>query len=315
MENSFTNKKFGTYDPKRQMMNYNPARFLSKEKIYEIIDDCKTMGVKSIEFTGGGEPTVHADHVDIFKKSLDEGIDVALITNGNLIKKGFIDQVLRMSWCRFSLDAGTSKSYSKIREVHPNTFNKVINNIKKIADEKRVRNSETTLGVSFIVTEENYLEVYKAAKISSTLGVDYFRVGYYRTDEGFVAGNYEKVCSQIAKAKKDFTSNDFKVIDRYAEASDNIDGRPDYKFCGYQHISTWISADYNLYRCCVTSYDDHGLIGSIKDQSFKDLWESDERKDKMKKFNAKSCSQCIYNNKNKTINYLLKDMKDHVNFM
>lgn len=315
MENSLTNTQFGVYDYKKQMVNYNPRRFLSKEKAFEVIEDCKVMGVKSIEFTGGGEPQTHPDHVEIFNKAINEGLDVGVITNGYLMRGGFTDTILKSMWCRFSLDAGTSKSYSMIREVPETAFNTVLNNIKHIATQKKEQGSETTLGVSFIVTEENYLEVFKAAKIVSTLGVDYFRVGYYRTDEGFVTGNYEKVCSQLNEAKKAFETTDFKISDRFSEASENINEQPDYRFCGYQHISTWISADYNLYRCCVTSYDEHGLIGSIKNQSFKDLWDSNEKLEKMKNFNAKSCSQCIYNNKNKVINYLLKDKKDHINFM
>ena len=62
-----------------------------------IVEDCKKMNIKSIEFTGGGEPTVHPDHVEIFNKVHELGIDAGLITNGALFRKGFVDSVLKFS--------------------------------------------------------------------------------------------------------------------------------------------------------------------------------------------------------------------------
>src|SRR5574343_183849 len=38
---------------------FNPRSEMSIEKILETIRDCKEMGVKAIELTGGGEPTLH----------------------------------------------------------------------------------------------------------------------------------------------------------------------------------------------------------------------------------------------------------------
>lgn len=314
MENSFTNKMFGGTDSKGKF-TLNPARFLSKEKSLEIVKDCADMGVKSIEFTGGGEPTVHPDHVEIFNEVLKNGMEFGLITNGMLFKNGFDDAVLKSTWCRFSLDAGNAKTYSKVREVPEAAFDKVLKNIEELAKKRKKTGSSTTLGVSFIVTDENYPEIYEAARIVSKLGVDYFRVGYFRTDEGFTAGDFEKSKELINDAKKDFSRDDFAVIDRYTTSSKNMDGPPDYKFCGYQHVSTWIAADYNVYRCCVTSYDKHGLIGSLKDQSFKELWQSEEKKKRFDNFKATSCVQCIYNDKNNAINFIVGKEPEHKNFI
>jgi len=210
MENSDTNKLFSGLD-KKGNVTYNPKRFLDKEKCLEIIKDAKDMGVKSIEFTGGGEPTVHPDHIEIFKSVLDSGIDLGLITNGVLFRKGFIENMLKSSWVRFSIDAGKAETYSKIRQVPLNTFDRVFKNIKKLVQEKKQNKSDVTIGVSFIVTDENYSEIYESAKKVSKLGVDYFRIGYYRTDDGFTAGDFEVSKELIEKSIKDFSTKDFKV--------------------------------------------------------------------------------------------------------
>jgi hypothetical protein len=44
------------------------------------------MGVKAVQITGGGEPTAHPRHADIFRAVLDRGLDLALVTNGVLLR-------------------------------------------------------------------------------------------------------------------------------------------------------------------------------------------------------------------------------------
>ena len=47
----------------------NPKRMIETSKVFEILDDCQEMGVGAIQVTGGGEPTVHPDHIDIWQWS------------------------------------------------------------------------------------------------------------------------------------------------------------------------------------------------------------------------------------------------------
>ena len=61
---------------------HNPNRKIKTEKALEIIDDCAAIGVKAIQFTGGGEPTVHPDHLELFLYAQELGIKTALVTNG-----------------------------------------------------------------------------------------------------------------------------------------------------------------------------------------------------------------------------------------
>jgi len=317
LEGDDSNKLFGVVNKKTGVRNNNPNRMIPTSKALEIIDDCKAMGVKSIEFTGGGEPTAQPDHVEIFQKVVDSDIEYALITNGSIFKPGLVDVLMHATWCRFSLDAGAAKTYSYVREVPQKVFKKVQNNIKTLSKARDKNKSNLTIGTSFIITDNNYSELYEAAKIASGLGVDNFRIGYYRTDEGFIEPAYhDNLIETIERCKQDFERPGFDIIDRYDSTSANIaEGRPNYKFCGYQHFSTWIAGDLNVYRCCVTSYNEHGLVGSIKNQSFKELWDSEQKKKALENFNAKSCKRCIYNDKNKGINYFLNNRPPHINFV
>jgi hypothetical protein len=61
-------------DTEHPERNYNPSRMISTEKALEIIDDCADMGVSGLQFTGGGEPTVHPEFSGILHIAQMKGI-------------------------------------------------------------------------------------------------------------------------------------------------------------------------------------------------------------------------------------------------
>ena len=65
------------------------------------------MGIKSITWTGGGEPTVHNDFLQFIKYADKYGIKQGLNTNGALLTDEMIDFIGKhFSYVRFSVDAG-----------------------------------------------------------------------------------------------------------------------------------------------------------------------------------------------------------------
>ena len=106
-----SNENFGILDKVSQKVESNPNRKISYDKCVEILEDCKELGVRAIQFTGGGEPTTHLDHPKIFQKVIDLGMDLALITNGAILKPDVVDTLVHAKWVRFSIDAGTPEMY------------------------------------------------------------------------------------------------------------------------------------------------------------------------------------------------------------
>ncbi len=106
------------------------------------------------------------------------------------------------------------------------------------------------------------------------------------------------------------------MIDLFGDrVQDLVAKSPDYEFCGYQHFCSYIGGDLNVYRCCNTAYNKLGLVGSLKEQSFKEFWESNKKKEKYSNFKASSCSRCQFNNRNELILYALDSNPTHVNFV
>lgn len=288
----------------------NPNRMIEYGKCVEILDDCKKLGTKAIQFTGGGEPTVHPNHLLIFQECLDRGMDLALVTNGAKLNGELLDVLVNASWIRVSIDAGTAETYGKVRRVKDDVFYKVWSNVEQFVK----LNSNTIVGIGFVVTKDNWREVELCTELARAVGVDNIRISAIFQSEGvdYFDGWLHEAADECHRASL-LATDKFKVFNNFTNRVDDLlQESPDYEFCGLQNIQTYIGADLNLYRCCVTSYNPRGLIGSLKDQSFYDLWKA---KDLNTGFDARGCPRCMYNDKNKTILYAINSDAMHRNFV
>jgi len=314
-----SNQNFGILDEQSQQIENNPNRKIPYEKCIEILEDCKEMGVKAIQFTGGGEPTTHPDHPKIFQKVIDLGMDLALITNGAILKPDVIDTLVHAKWVRVSVDAGTPEMYSHIRSIKKERFNDTLKNISRLVNAKaKSADTDLLVGVGYVVDQNNFGEIYKLAKIVSEMGVDNMRIGAIFTPEGFEyhRAHHSTVVEQIQRIKEDFQSDAFTIFDAFNDRIDDlVHESPDYDNCGYMHFDTYIGGDLKVYSCCNNAYSTHGEMGSINNQSFKEFWNSDEKKLVYNSLKASDCERCMFNAKNKFINYLLTEDPVHVNFV
>lgn len=300
----------------------NPMRFMPTEKAIELIDDCAEMGVGAIQYTGGGESTTHKDHVTIMRHSLDKGLDCALVTNGEIFRNGHIENLLRFKWVRFSIDAATPETYGAIRRISPERMHRTIDNIRNLVQARKETVAagipcDVIIGIGFVVTKDNWREVYPCAELAKSIGVDNIRISavFQPDDEAYFA-EFHKECYSLCKQAESIGDKDFRVFNNFAERyQDLAEKSPDHPFCGYQQFVVFVGDDMWVNRCCVLAYSERGRIGSIKDQRFKDLWESEEKKRKIADFDARGCERCMFNSRLKTILYAIDDKPMHTNFV
>ena len=271
--------------------NYNPNRMLPYEKVIEILDDCVDLGVKAVQYTGGGEPTIHPQFDDVIAATLERGLQWAVVTNGVRSR-----DLSTATWIRVSLDAGRRETYAKIRQCPPRHFDKACATI----DRHRP-------GVGFVVTPDNWREVVEATRLVKSLGASNIRIGAQFSGDGIdLHAPYRAEAAALVREAVSLADDRFEVTDRFSEKMDDLaQGRPEYKRCGYQHFTTYIGADQNLYRCCVYAYNPRGLLGSIKDRRLKDVWREIAYPD-FRSFDARGCERCQFNRINRGINEVLE---------
>lgn len=132
-----------------------------------IINQLREAGVKSVTWTGGGEPTLHP-HFDYI-------IDMCRIDQGIYTHGGHIDhkraQLLksRMEWVYISLDESNPIAYKQHKGV--DRFNAVLRNVSNLVEAE----GKAIIGVGFLLTRENWRRGEDAIKLGASLGVDYIQ--------------------------------------------------------------------------------------------------------------------------------------------
>lgn len=317
-----SNELFAKDVPLAQFGTNNPMRMMRREKAIEIIDDMAEMGIGALECTGGGEPTVHPDCVDIMKYALDKGLDVALVSNGELFRPGHIENLLRCKWVRFSLDAATPEVYAANRRIKGERMHRVTANIKALTEARKRyiadgNKCDLIIGIGFVLNKENWWEAAACARLAKSLGADNIRISavFQPDDDSYFANFYEGALAQCKEARQ-LEGDGFRVFDNFGDRyQDLVDKNPTHPFCGYQQFTTYVGADESNFRCCLLAYSDRGTIGSLKNQRLKDLWSSDEKKKDFETFDATQCSRCMFGSKLKTILYAIDTNPQHANFV
>jgi len=295
-------------------VNRNPQRMIPYEKALEILEDAAEAGVHAVQFTGGGEPTVHPRHLDLFARALDLGLACGLVSNGLVLRPGWRDVLPRFEWIRISLDAGTADTYARTRVTKKEHFARVLANAAEIASAC----PKTLVGIGYTVTPENWEEIGEGVRRARLTGAAYVRISAMFSSEGEkpFAGIYRWIKMRIEAAREEHECSAFRVVDLFGDRiADLKQLAPDYSFCGYQQMNMYIGGDLKVYRCCTTAYTKHGEVGDLKNQSFAEFLASSAKQEKYASFDARSCSTCQFNGKNRVLNYMVDPKPLHVRFV
>jgi len=314
-QDGLSSEQFGVYEHGR--LNVNPNRMIPTAKAVEILADCAALGVKAIQFTGGGESTVHPEHLRIFAHAQHLGMETALVTNGVILRPGWESIYAAMAWIRVSIDAGTPETYAAVRQVNPRYFGTALRHVRAIRTQIDLAHSTCLLGCGYVITRENWAELYEGIRQIKDAGAHNVRVSAMFSQAG--DAYYGEVLPAIDEAiQKTMTLQDegFQIINMFGDRiSDLQQHAPDYAFCGYQQFNMYIGGDLKVYRCCSTAYTKHGEVGNLSQQRLIDWFHSDQKQTAYGTFNATSCQVCQFNQKNRAILQAIDPAPAHINFV
>jgi MoaA/NifB/PqqE/SkfB family radical SAM enzyme len=290
---------------------------IPKEKMMEIICDIVDMGVKAVTFSGGGDPFYYPYLLETVKKLSETQVKFASLTNGSKLNGALAETFAHYgTWIRISIDGWDDESYSSYRGVKEGEFTKVMNNMESF----KKLGGACHLGVSVVVDRKNASHIYEFIRSLKNVGVDNVKVSPgIVSNDGDENNEYHRpifnqVKEQTNKAIEDLYEEDFEIFDSYHELDTKFE--KEYNWCPYLQILPVIGADLNIYPCQDKAYNlDEGLIGSIKDQRFKDFWFSD--KNQFFKINpSRVCNHhCVANTKNKLVLEYLDSDREHLGFV
>ena len=137
------------------------------------------------------------------------------------------------------------------------------------------------LGVNLVVDRKNVARIYELVARMKEIGVDSVKVGNCIVSNDMNENNeyhqpiFKEAREQVERAAADLAGDEFELFDCYHQLDVRFEKH--YSWCPYLQILPVIGADQNVYACHDKAYNlDNGLLGSIKEQRFKELWFSDK---------------------------------------
>jgi len=289
------------------------------------ISNMASNGVKSIMFAGEGEPLLFKDLDLIVEHCKSVGIDSSLTTNFVPLNKNNIQKCIEScSWIKVSLNAGTAKTYAEVHQTKELDFDRVISNLEYALEYRKKNSLECTVGVQMLLLPENKSEAKILALKCKEIGVDYLVIKPYSQHLSSETHKYENIdyskMMDIQEQLEAISDESFNVVFRANTMNKHIEKKQSYDKC-YSTPFFWgyIAADGKVFGCSAYLGDDKFCYGNIYDNSFKDIWEGQKRKESYQyvknELDIKNCRlNCRMDEVNKYL-FNLKNPNKHVNFI
>lgn len=273
---------------------------MGKEELFSTFELLSGMGVRGFCFGGGGEPTMNKGLPDllrwIWRGCRFSGAVSAVATNGFRLNKSLINEMIYCKWVAVSVDAGGPKTFKKVHGV--DGFDRVIGNIKRLVDAKKMSGTDVLISYRFLMTPDNWTDLEDACRIAREIGVDAFHArpaDLERKDIVWIhEGELQPELVKEALARcRDYETDMFKVITATHKFTKDFRVFHPFKNCVASPLVLQVCADGNSYVC-----PDHKLEERFKLCETKDIrkyWGSDDHRELLQEINVdEECSRCTW---------------------
>jgi radical SAM protein with 4Fe4S-binding SPASM domain len=284
------------------------------ERILNLLDELKEVGVKAISFVAVGDPLMYPGIEKVLKKAFELNFALGLTSNFAMdIKEETIDVLSRFRWLRWSMNGGSEEIYLKTNNPRGKSkeyaYENVQSNIKKII-QKRVENKTTvTINASYVVSEWNFNDLENAAILGKSLGIDNL---FFRPDMMAMNPRTNKPLDILKKNHNlllkamNHANNKFKVHAEYERENDVLKSEDKDLVCFYSNHSIYIAANGDVYPCCYTRINKKFAIDNISNKNFKKFWSEQKNVDHYKELNINTCPSCPYTKINSDLEKIYK---------
>ena len=294
----------------------NDEKKMTKDVIFRFLDDAAEIGVKAISFVSDGESTCSPYLYDAILRGKKNGLDMALGTNGYLLKSEKLKDILpALTYLRFNISAAEPGRYAYIMGCKEDYFYKVRNIVEECVKIKRVNSLDVTIGLQMVLMPDFADQVVPLAEMGKELGVDYVVIKHCSDDENGSLGvdytKYHSLIGVLEEAEK-LSSDNYLVKAKWSKILS--EGKRKYSQCYGPPLIMQLSGSGLVAPCGMFFNKKYKKfhIGNIADNSFKEIWLGDRYWEVIdllasEKFDAKTmCGSLCLQHK---VNEFLWDLK------
>lgn len=244
---------------------------LTWEEIQMIARDLHALGNQGVIISGGGEPLMHKDFIKTLELLKNYGMQIGLNSNGLALTEDKAEAIAKYcTYFRISLDAGSAEMYKKTHGMEPLAYEKVVSNIKLMADVKKRTGSEVSFTTGFLTSSMTASDMEAFIKVSKENGAGAGQFRPFTGDDFDISAEYKRL-------KEKYEDENFKVLaslqkyERFEEGMGHA-----YTKCRGMFFSTVITANCRMYACLHHRQDPNYLIGDMRGEgkSLREVWNS-----------------------------------------
>lgn len=279
--------------------------------LLRLMNELREIGVDSVEFCGGGEPTLYPQLNQAIMHGRKLGFSIGLLTNGSNIRGKLAETITReLSYVRISLDAATADTYKMVKRPSGTDFNRIITDIKNLMRLRQKIKSQLLISIKFLVSKINADDIAKVFDLAQSLRVDSLQFKALRQSaDGLTDTQQKKIAFQIRSLRKSYP--ELKVLG-------GVDKLTASCRCWLTPLQTMIDAKGDVFLCCYYLHRrKRHCIGNINGQTFREIWEGQRHKRAINAIRPSECNlfDCRFINYMKVIEPLLNDSRHQSDFI
>jgi radical SAM protein with 4Fe4S-binding SPASM domain len=293
-------------------LNRKENVFLDPKNFVKLLKSLHSLEVKSIEFSGGGEPTLHPQFCELVNWALKEGFELGLLTNGSLLSGRIADLVVdHFTYIRVSIDASDMRVYNRIhRPLEIHGFETILNNLEEVLSKKIKKNSKLTVGAKVLVCQTNMNFIEDIVNLTKDIGCDYVQFKPMRNAKDALLPEQVALVDDLIKALQ-VKYYPFLI---YGGVKDSKSTRK----CWLSPIHILVDPLGDVYPCTHYQYRMESIrIGNLFEQSLKKTWFSSRHKEVIRNLKIEECNlvDCRWHYYNEIMWQVIKENKMHLNFI
>lgn len=273
----------------------------------EVLERCfaemDTIGARTLNVAGGGDPLFHRQIVPILQAIHRHAFRIGTITTNAVLAREAVAELLidtTREQVSVSLNSLGPSDYSKVMRTTPRNYERVLDNIRQlVAIKKRRGLAQPRIAVQFLVHDETYRQLPRMYALAEELGID--RVSFsplhffndqsrhLREDEnaflsdvasifdndarGLIADLrtvHPELNAKIAAIRRSRAPARYPIIDRQQRNYDAL-----LSFCSLPWFNIHVKASGDVYPCCALLTPGFLPFGNVYDASLLEVWGGD----------------------------------------
>lgn len=300
-------------------------KLLDLDKFLPKMYDMREVGVRAVEFAGGGEPTLHPEFAALTAALKRMDVKLGLLTNGSRLGSMSPETLSAYSYMRVSLNGWNEATYQQFHGGQHVTFTALLDSIR--AAIHLIRNKLPSLGLPVpvigmksLVSKDNYNHLFELTSLAQSLGFDYIQFKGLRNAPGELNEQEIEITKLFLSSMAPLSVfNSIKIYDSLLRVADcKMKPWSSRIGCVASLVHTIVDAAGDVWLCCYYAHRKESIkIGNLFQQKFKELWMGDRHKEVLKNVNLDECAayDCRFCKYGEIFREALRINKVHVDFI